>query len=108
MDFDAESSSTEAAAASRTVNEAAVGVPQNVADNAAARDEEAEKEGELHNKSDVSTSTKPIWDQLLREGLREGFYFIFLNLSSYPSITWEFYLPFSNISRLMDTLYSIG
>ena len=108
MDFDAESSSTEAAAASRTVNEAAVGVPQNVADNAAARDEEAEKEGELHNKSDVSTSTKSIWDQLLREGLREGFYFIFLNLSCYPSITWEFDLAFSNISMLMDTLYSIG
>ena len=45
MDFDAESSSTEAAAASRTVNEAAVGVPQNVADNAAARDEEALRVG---------------------------------------------------------------
>ena len=64
MDFDAESSSTEAAAAFTTVSEAsaAVGVPQNVADKSAARDEEdADKEEELHNvaslKSDVSNVT---------------------------------------------------
>ena len=58
MDFDAESSSTEAVAF-MTVSEAgAAEVPQNVADKSAARGEEAEKEEELHNttalKSDVS------------------------------------------------------
>ena len=58
MDFDAESSSTEAVAF-MTVSEAgAAEVPQNVADKSAARGEEAEKEEEPHNtaplKSEVS------------------------------------------------------
>ena len=76
MDFDAESSSTEAAAAFTTVSEAsaAVGVPQNVADKSAARDEEeADKEEELHNvaslKSNVSNVTISNFGTIIARGV---------------------------------------
>ena len=58
MDFDAESSSTEAAVAFTTVSEANVEVSQNIADKSAERGEGTEKEEEMDNmtslKSEVS------------------------------------------------------
>ena len=62
MDFDAESSSTEAAVAFATVSEvaAAVDVPRDVGDKSSARDVEPEKGDERHNTASLKSNVSPI------------------------------------------------